>query len=255
MEIKSLDDKLKQALRDHTETPAEVKKEIWHNLEAELFAEQKETVDMKKQPARFIKYVASVAAALMIILSLQTPTGHAVINQIKAMFVPEKEITQNIEGMEENQNVNLNEGRESSYVVYVDEERYQLIKGDDADRVMPRVPLGENYPEVTMEIKQVEGKEPHVIAQELSLGMKDDFPIFFETREVKDPVTGWMIEGVAGNEWNSPVVKVYVISNQNQGSFVITQRYFLEATEGHGARFDEMLKEFHLVERDIATKQ
>lgn len=253
MEVKGFDDKLKQSLRDDTEIPAGVKKEIWQNLDTELFAEQKEKVAVKKQPSRLIKYAASLAAALMIVFSLQTQTGHALINQIKAMFVPEKEIVQIIEGTEENQNVNLNEGRESSYAIYIDEERYQLVKGDDADRILPKVLLGENYPEVAMEIRQEKNKEPDVLVEELSLRMKDDFPVLFETSRVESPVAGWVIEGVAGNEWNSPVVKVYVISNQNQGSFVITQRYFLEATEGHGARFDQVLNEFYVVEN--AAKQ
>jgi RNA polymerase sigma factor (sigma-70 family) len=42
------------------------------------------------------------------------------------------------------------------------------------------------------------------------------------------------------------VVKYYLIDNGQGGTFVIEQHYFVEASEGHGARFDNMLKQFQV---------
>lgn len=40
----------------------------------------------------------------------------------------------------------------------------------------------------------------------------------------------------------------YEFVQGEEGSFIITQRYFLEASEGHGVRFDEMLKQFKILD-------
>ena len=55
----------------------------------------------------------TVAAGLLIALSLQTDTGTAFVKEIKDMFVPEKQIIQNIEGTDEETEVQLNEGKDS----------------------------------------------------------------------------------------------------------------------------------------------
>lgn len=62
-----------------------------------------------------------------------------------------------------------------------------------------------------------------------------------------EPIEGYWLHGTTGSEWNSKVVTAYVISNGNEGSFVITENYFLEAAEGHGARFHHMLESFEIV--------
>ena len=65
-----------------------------------------------------------------------------------------------------------------------------------------------------------------------------------------EPVEGYQLHGIqnGGQKWDDEVVHAYVISNGKEGSFVITERYFLEAAEGHGARFYAMLQEFQILE-------
>ena len=54
----------------------------------------------------------------------------AFIKGIKDIFVPEKEIIQSIEGHEEKTEVNLNEGTDSEYIIYIDETRYKMTNGE-----------------------------------------------------------------------------------------------------------------------------
>ena len=56
---------------------------------------------------------------------------------------------------DEETDVHLNEGTNSEYIIYLDETRYKMINGEDADVITTIDPLPERYPEVTMEIKQV----------------------------------------------------------------------------------------------------
>ena len=76
------------------------------------------------------------------------------------MFAPEREIIQNIEGHEEKTNVHLNEGTDALYVIYVDESRYKMMKGEKSDFITTLHPLPERYPEVSMEIRQVLDEKP-----------------------------------------------------------------------------------------------
>lgn len=167
---------------------------------------------------------------------------------IKDLFAPEKEIIQSIEGQDEETNVHLNEGTNADYVIYLDETRYKMMNSEDSDIITTIEPLPAQYPEVTMEIKQVADETPEDLVSKIETELKKDFPGLRAVETVTEPVEGFWLHGVAGNDSKSKVVTAYVISNGKQGSFVITENYFLEAAEGHGARFHHMLKSFEIVE-------
>ena len=246
------DKRAKEELHKRTQQDTNgLKDEIWNVLDKELFGEEKinkgEEKKMKKKN-RVIPIIITTAAALVIVFSLQTDTGMAFIKGIKDMFVPEKEIIQSIEGTDEATNVNLNEGTNSEYIIYLDETRYKMINGEDADVITTIDPLPEKYPEVTMEIKQVATEKPEDLVVKIEAGLKKDFPELRAVESVTEPVEGYWLHGTTGSEWDSKVITAYVISNGKDGSFVITENYFLEAAEGHGARFNHMLESFEIVE-------
>ena len=126
--------------------------------------------------------------------------------------------------------------------------RYKLTNGEKSDVITTIIPLPEKYPEVTMEIRQVADEKPEDLVNTIEAELKKDFPELREVEEVTEPVKGFNLHGAAGNEADSKIVNAYVISNGQEGSFVITQYYFLEAAEGHGARFHRMLETFEIVE-------
>ena len=98
-----------------------------------------------------------------------------------------------------------------------------------------------------MEIKQVLDERPEDLVTKLEAQLKKDFPELRAVETVTEPVEGFWLHGAAGNDAKSKIVTAYVISNGKQGSFVIIESYFLEAAEGHGARFHHMLKSFEVV--------
>ncbi|WP_273124535.1 hypothetical protein [Bacillus weihaiensis] len=238
------DEKVTKELVNRTHSSNEnMKEEVWAEIEKELFTQRSQ----KKKKKRIFPYVLATAASILLVVGLRSEPGYAIIDQIKELFEPEKEIIQNIEGEEEETPLSLKKGVESDYVIYVDEERYTFVQGDNFDKIITKEPLPEMYPEVSMEIRQIIDREPAEVVNELKGQLQEEFPELSGPEEISEPVNGFKLHGVNGSEWDSPVLTTYVISNGHTGSYVITERYFLEAAEGHGVRFDEMVKEFHVV--------
>lgn len=230
----------------HTDADVhELKDDIWNEINNELFEGGRTTMKRKK---RWIPAVLIAAAALVLAFTLQTDPGLALIKGIKDMFAPEKEIIQSIEGQDEPTDVHLNEGKDSEYIIYVDVSRYKMIKGKDADIITTIEPLPEPYPEVSMEIKQYPSDKPEVLVKEIEEELKTGFPDLRDIETVSEPVEGFWLHGLTESTWDGKVIDVYVISNGKDGSFVITNKYFLEAAEGHGARFYHMLQSFEIIE-------
>ncbi|MGE6487133.1 hypothetical protein [Paenisporosarcina sp. NPDC076898] len=197
---------------------------------------------------RTIPLIFAVAAALLIAFSLQTDKRTAFTKEFKEVFLPEKEVIQSIEGENEETQLQLTEGKNSEYVIYVDETRYKQTHNETSDIITPIIPAPVNYPDVTMEIRQIPDEKPEVLVSNIEAELKKEFPELREVEEVTEPVKGFQLHGSEGNEAESKIVNAYVISNGKEGSFVITQFYFLEAAEGHGARYYHMLKTFKIVE-------
>jgi uncharacterized protein YxeA len=217
-------------------------------LKDEIWNEERADVRKLKKKGHIISVIGVIAASLLIALSLQTDTGSAFIKSLKDMFAPEKEITQGIEGQDEETEVYLHEGKDSEYIIYVDEARYKIIKGEESDVITTIDPLPEKYPEVKMEITQVANEKPEDLVKKIEADLKVDYSELREIENVTEPVEGYLLHGINGSEWDSNVVHLYVISNGNEGSYVIREDYFLEAAEGHGARFHYMLESLEIVE-------
>lgn len=246
--MNNIDKKITDNIKERTEKDvSRLEEEVWVNLDHELFSEKKDVKKMKKKN-RFVPIMMTVAAALVVVFGLQTDLGMAFVKGVKDMFVSEKEITQNLEGQDEVTDVTLNEGKDSEYVIYIDETRYKMIPGDNVDKITTLEALPEEYPEVSMEISQVVDEKPEDLVWKIESELKSDFPELREIETVTEPVEGFLLHGLNGNDWNSKVVHLYVISNGKEGSYVIKGNYFLEAAEGHGARFHHMLESFKIVE-------
>lgn len=271
MNDKKLDEDIKQTLLEHSDTMLEHKEAIWQNIEQELgigehtsqmakehaetmiTRQQRQTLEKQKSKGKASKFIGwiigGVAVASIIGIVTTTNTGQALVDNVKQFFEPEKKVVEEYEGMPEETEVVLQD-TDSGYIIYVDEERYQLVKEEDQDIIVTKEPLDERYPEVSMSIKQVKGKLPEEVAKEVNAELVQQFSEVDEAIEVTEPLQGLMISAIDGSEWDSRVSRVYIVSNERGGSFVITEKYFLEASEGHGARFYHMLEQFEVVQKD-----
>lgn len=236
--MNNLDDSIKKAFKNNIEINNKDKEEVWNNINKRLYYRKKKN---------YKPLIGIVATIFIILMGLQTEIGYGIINQIKETFTPKKEITEEIEGNKEKTEVQLKQSKKSNYIIYIDEERYKFIEGKDSDKIVMKEEFNDDLPEISMEIKQLISKSPEDLINKLEAEIKAEYEIFYEVEKITTPIKGWRLKGLKGQEWNSEVIKIYIISNGNNGSFLIIQRYFLEAEEGHGVRFDEMLKTFQII--------
>lgn len=249
MSMEPMDERVRKEILEHTEDmDDQLKEEIWSKIDQELFQEKSRKEKQKKKKSMLIPITIGVAAAIILLFTTQTDTGMAFVKQIKDMFVTEKQITQSIEGTDEKTDVSLQEGKDAKYIIYIDEERYKLIKGENSDIITTKEPLEDRYPEVSMEIKQIKDTSPKELVASLETKLATEYTKVTEAETGTEPIEGFKLHGISGSEWDSPVTNVYVVDNRNGGSFVITEKYFLEAAEGHGARFYAMLQQFEIIE-------
>jgi len=243
------------AIYEGTKRAADQKDAVWQDIRKRLEAEK-----MKEKSKKNRRVIwRSLAAVLLIgaVFLAATPTGRAAVGSILDLFEPEKHIESEMEGQAEDNDYQLHtgsvtpapdgEGSAVSYVLYVDESRYYTETVDGADRILP-LDYPEDYPPVYMEISQNTARTPEEIAGELEPQVRSEYTdALIGPKNVTDPIDAIEIRGYAGSEWNSPVVRYYLIDNTLGGAFVVRMQYFLEAEEGHGLRFDTMLREFQIV--------
>jgi hypothetical protein len=245
------DKKLKEALLQGTDEAVELKDMVWNNIERELNLDRSKKKNMTRSSRRkknnissFVRY-GSIAAAVAIVIGMNTQYGQAAVGKIKEIFVPNKVVKQELEGTTSENKVTLKESS-MKYVIYIDEELYTMQSSEGKDKIVTKNKY-ENFPEVFMEIQQIKDKKPGVVASELQKELKGKFKKVDEAKVVKEPVNSTFIYANNGSKWNDTVVKYYLVDNTKGGTFIIKEQLFLEASEGHGARFDNMVKEFKVV--------
>ncbi|MCC5910128.1 MAG: hypothetical protein JJT76_06790 [Clostridiaceae bacterium] len=245
---KEFDDKIKKSLMKKTDSSRELKEEIWSKIEEQIDNEQmegKRRMRKQKRSNRRFFGLGSIAAALILMFLVGTAPGHAVIDIVRELFVPEKVIVEELEGMEENTDVTLQKSK-LGYVIYFDEERFILENLDNKDRISPKE-QADYVPEVSMEIEQIEDKDIENLTVEIENKLKEEYKTVLNEGKVEIPIEGILLYGNKGDNWDDEVVKYYLVDNTQGGTFIIKQQFFLEASEGFGVRFDNMLKEFQIV--------
>lgn len=244
--VKNLDDKIKNALIEGTKAAPDLKEEVWESIQGKINQEKGVSRMARKRTNRpSLLRFAAIAAVFVFLFLATTQYGQAAIDKIKILFDPQKNITEEIEGTEEEKEYTLQEGQ-MGYIIYVDESMYTKEVVDGKDRIVPINKAG-NLPEMFMEISQVEDKTPQEAAKQLENDLKGEYAEFENQGKVDDPLEAIHLAANTGKNSNDLYVKYYLVDNTEGGTFVIKLQYILEAAEGHGARFYHMLKEFKVV--------
>lgn len=242
------DKQIKKLLKRWTDVDEATQQQTWEQIEQQLFP---------KRPRKRIWIAALTTIAVLIFVSfgLITQSGQAVVQGIKELFVPEQQQKIEIEGDEEITDVKLHTNESLDFIIYVDEDSYKMEQTDDISRIVTKEPLGENYPDVYMEISQIIGEPKEKIIESIKDDLLKEQMLIYRQEEVTEPIEAFMIEGFEKDEetddirngWDTAVHKYYVVEVSEEHFFIIKQVYFQEAQEGHGVRFHYMLESFEIV--------
>lgn len=173
------------------------------------------------------------------------------------LYEPEKEMEIMLEGMPETIKVELETNDDWRYIIYVDKDLYVFHSGEEADRIELKEPLDSDIPEVAMEIRRLDdGIDKEEVIKLIHQEIENDGLTIDREEDITWPLTALSIvafgeerteHGKFGYQWDTPLHKYYVVQGGAGEVFVIKQMYFLEAAEGHGARFDQLLETFEIV--------
>ncbi|MPW25153.1 hypothetical protein GC105_05035 [Alkalibaculum sp. M08DMB] len=244
MKEDKLDKTIVDILHKQTENTSSLKDETFKNIIGRIDEIEKGGNKMKRK-SKVPKIASLIIVSLITITALiaTTETGQAAIGKVRELLAPEKEIQQELEGQKEEINLELEE--KMDYIIYIDKNYYYMESKGSIDKILP-IGFPDDLPEVSMIIEQRENESPDQIANELMKSLTSKFEIL-ERQDLAEPIPSVLVFGHGGSSWDSVIQRYYLVDNTKGGTFVITQTYFLEASEGHGVRFDNLLKEFKII--------
>ena len=264
---------IERAYHQGTRNAADKKDEVWAGISRNLEEQKLSRKEYKKKNKAGL--IIAAAAALLVVLTAFTPAGQAAVARIIDLFAPEKEVEITLEGMTEENEYQLHTPEISqptvigtpapgetgeikpdmTYAIYIDGSRYLTETVDGVDWIRP-IDYPEDYPEVSMSIYQDNDRTPSDIAAGFAADLSGEYDTVYDPEEVESPISSIHIyahDGLSEGEkedmpqWDSKVTDIYLVDNAQGGTFIVTIKYFMEATEGHGTRLIEMLKDFTII--------
>lgn len=131
----------------------------------------------------------------------------------------------------------------TEFIIYINPDAYTSREENGTYSILPAVPMNAELPECSLQIYRIADAPPATAAELIkeSLGAK-----YMNVDELADSTVldGLFLHADNGDAWNAEQVDVTITDDLLGGSYVLTARYFTEATEGHGVRFADMVSTF-----------
>lgn len=132
------------------------------------------------------------------------------------------------------------------YVIYVDDSAYYSSEENGVIEIKP-ISAGNSLP---VECKIAITYLPDISLEEAALNRHKELEsLYSSVSEITDSLqpAGLYISCSDGTAWNSPVCETYFVDSGQDGVFLISSQYFMEAAEGHGTRFASMIATFEVI--------
>ena len=215
----------------------------------------------KKNRTPYFRWIAAAIALVMILTFFQTAPGvealeivkEAVTSFIETLFPP-KDIPVDVEGETEVKHHEAG-GREPEmqedgtvttpgFAIYYDTELYTMSEEDGVTYI--RFVADNDLPPCEVEIRHIPGVAPDDGAEAAKQEIEQSWKSVSEVRNLETR-EGFVFAFSAGTNWDSACGDVFFLSDGRDGCFQITAHYFVEAMEGHGVRFAQMVQTFEVI--------
>lgn len=134
----------------------------------------------------------------------------------------------------------------SDFIMHINEEIYQSSEQDGVYIIQPVIPASSELPECSLKIFSAIELSTTTVAESIIEELDKSFLNITDSSE-STLINGLYLHADNGTEWNAEQLDIYIVDNLVGGSYVLVARYFTEATEGHGARFSDMIGTFEVV--------
>lgn len=212
-----------------------------------------------------LKRALLTLAAILVLMSFLCGTAMAASADFRnhvfdfiGSFFPPKTAAIILEGMEEEVKYSafgeMPDSTKAGFAIYNDYGRYRMTEENGVYYIRPIPVDGVDYattPPCEMIIEHSDSPRDALCGE-----LHDKMAASWETvREIEkwDTCDCLVFTASNGSNWDSPVETHYFFHDGVTGSYHITAKYFLEASEGHGVRFSAMAASFTLVTPQTAA--
>jgi hypothetical protein len=206
---------------------------------------------------------AVIAACLCLIIFACTPVGRTLavearegLYSIWERLFPPKEVSVSLEGEQETsvyvpyieiEEENIRQEETPEFVIYIDDELYETDEEGDTLIIRPKGSLeNSGLSECSIKITKRSGISLEDATKQMQEELSENYALHSEPETSTQP-KGNYFTASNGTSWDDEQVEVYLVDDEQGNVFVIFERYFMEATEGHGSRFKAMIQTFELV--------
>lgn len=144
------------------------------------------------------------------------------------------------------------QSRETSvdFLIYINEEQFNICEENGLYSIRSTRSLPEDFPECGLDILHLSGTAPDEARTDAERAAKEHYGEV-SAEDLSAPLPDALyLRASAGTAWDDEQAELWFVSDGQGGSFVLTARYFLEAEEGLGARFRDMVSSFRVISPD-----
>ena len=136
------------------------------------------------------------------------------------------------------------------FLIYVNEEQYAIREEKGLYSIRSTNPLPEDFPECGLDIFHLSAVSPEEARNTAAEALADRYEtVSLDDESAVLPKIPYL-RASAGEDWNSEQAELWFVDDGQGGTFVLTARYFLEAEEGLGTQFRDMVSSFRVVPLD-----
>ena len=136
------------------------------------------------------------------------------------------------------------------FLIYVNEEQFSICEEKGLYSIRSKSSLPDGFPECGLDILHLPGTSRADAKAAAEKALTEQYSdITSEEPAAALPGSLYLRAG-EGTDWDSEQAELWFVSDGQGGTFVLTARYFLEAEEGLGMRFRDMVSSFRAVSRN-----
>lgn len=133
------------------------------------------------------------------------------------------------------------------FLIYVNEEQFLICEENGLYSIRSTSPLPENFPELRLDILHLPGTAPNEAKEDAEDALRNGYDTL-TSEETATALPGSLyLRASAGTDWDAEQAELWFTDDGQGGSFLLASRYFLEAEEGMGQRFRDMVSSFRVV--------